>query len=395
MINFLSLPKNHINMKEEIPIMESLKDLNISNEKLNKLTAKDVRIIYLPPMTVAAIHIIGQDANGEHAEYTSAAILDEFIEKANLKTTYPSARNFGFNNPDGVHDDDPAHGYERWISIPDDMDVPAPLIKKHLDGGLYAAHVIPMGAWDEGWMPLYNWVDENNARYIGRWNTIDGVCGWLEEHLNYWDWNESYDGKVVNQVDLLMPVKPKFAATTKHPQETIIDTFKYNGAHIEVVAWSETVWCGKLGYAVNNTDVPDMRGLSEASAAQNPTAINERLENANSLLHFDFFTSERPAAGMFAFLVGTEDQPEGFDVKKVPAGKYMRLDLAPETAKALGVQPWNGGCPPIEWISERLAPQFGYRQVFDLPFIEYYGYLNGSTSVVNAFLYVPVEKEAK
>ena len=50
----------------------------------------------------------------------------------------------------------------------------------------------------------------------------------------------------------------------------------------------------------------------------------------------------------------------------------------------------------MEWISERLASQFGYRQVFDLPFIEYYGYLNGSTDkVVNAFLYVPVEKTEK
>jgi len=133
--------------------------------------------------------------------------------------------------------------------------------------------------------------------------------------------------------------------------------------------------------------------ISDASAAKDHNAINKRLETTvNTLLHFDFQTSERPAAAMFAFLVGTDNQPDGFDVKKVPAGKYMRLALVDESAKALGVEPWQGGPPPIEWISERLAPQFGYRQVFDLPFIEYYGYLNGSTDVANAFLYVPVKK---
>jgi hypothetical protein len=350
----------------------------------------------MPPLTVASIHIIGQDANGEHAEHTSALILDEFIMKANLKEIYPAARNFGFNNPDAIPDDDPAHGYERWISIPDDMEVSAPLVKKHIDGGLYAAHVIPFGAWDEGWLPLHQWVEENN-HYIGRWGTIDDayeVCGWLEEHLNYWDWNATYDGKAANQVDLLMPIKPKFAATTKHPQETIIDTLNYNGAPIEVVEWSKTIWCGKMGYAANLIDEPDMGGISDRFLAQDHIAIIERLETTgNALLHFNFDVADQTAMAMFAFLVNTDRQPSGFDICKVPPGKYMRIALIEETAKSLGVQPWDGGRPPVEWISELLAPQFGYKQVFNLPFMEYYGYLNGSTSVINAFLYVPVERK--
>ena len=186
-------------LKEE----KTSEDLEKAERKMLKLTDRDVRIVYLPPMTLASIHIIGQDENGEHAEYTSAHILEEFIKKVNLKQIYPAARNFGFNNPDGISDDDPNHGYERWISIPDDMEVPAPLVKKQLDGGLYAAHVIPMGAWDEGWMPLYNWIDDND-RYDGRWGTVDGVCGWLEEHLNFWNWNVPH---ITQQVDLLMPIK--------------------------------------------------------------------------------------------------------------------------------------------------------------------------------------------
>jgi hypothetical protein len=201
------------------------------------LTDKDVRIVYMPSMTVASVHVIGQDENGGHAEDTSAAIMDNFIASTDLKEKYPAARNFGFNNPDGVPDDNPGHGYERWVSIPDDMEVPAPLTKRRLEGGTYAARAIPFGAWDEGWELLHEWVS-NNEHYDFRWGTIDGLCGWIEEHLNYWDW---YTPATVQQIDLLMPIKPKFAATTKHPQETIIDTLNYNGAPIEVVEWGETI----------------------------------------------------------------------------------------------------------------------------------------------------------
>ena len=180
-------------------------DLQTESKIPYKLSDRDVRIIYLPPMTVASIHVIGQDERGNHAEYTSAALLDEFIDKTNLKSFYPTARIFGFNNPDGIPDEDPSHGYERWVSVPNDMEVPAPFVKKHLDGGIYAAHVIQEGAWDEGWLPLHEWVD-NSEIYDFRWETVEGVCGWLEEHLNYWDWNKTYKGKI-NQIDLLMPIK--------------------------------------------------------------------------------------------------------------------------------------------------------------------------------------------
>jgi len=188
-------------------------EFNQASEKLKKLTDRDVRIVYLPPMTVASVHIVGQDAEGNHAEHTCSKILDAFIECVNLKKVYPAARSFGFNNPDAIPDDDPTHGYERWISIPDDMEIPEPLVKKRLEGGMYAAHVIPFGAWDEGWLPLHSWVD-NSDRFTFRWRTIDGgydLCGWLEEHLNYWDWYDTYEGKV-NQVDLLMPIKLRFGS---------------------------------------------------------------------------------------------------------------------------------------------------------------------------------------
>lgn len=384
-------------MVQKIPLKEkkTAEDLQAASEKLNKLTDRDVRIVYLPPMTVASIHIVGQDTNGEHAEYISAMILDDFIEKTNLKTVYPAARSFGFNNPDGIPDNDPAHGFERWISIPDDIKVPAPLTKKHLEGGMYAAHVIPMEAWDEGWMPLYNWVDENKDRYVGRWSTIDGVCGWIEEHLNYWDWNNSYDGKAPNQVDLLMPIKPRFAAGTRHPQERIVETFNYNGIPIEVVEWSATIWCGKIGYAENNTDEPNVDLILSGYMALPIPTMNERIEpDWDVCMSVNYFSKERPNGVMFADLAGTENQPEGFDVYTLPAGQYLRLAINEDSAKALASQPFNGGIPPYEWVGEQLAPQFGYLYGDDrLPVFEYYGYYKPEKNAHEfRYLYVPVRK---
>jgi DNA-binding transcriptional MerR regulator len=382
-----SLTVSKINFKEE----KTMEDLNKASEMLNKLTDRDVRIVYLPPMTVASIHIIGQDENGNHAEYTSAGILDDFMEKSNLKTVYPAARNLGFNNPDGIPDDDPNHGYERWISIPDDMEVPAPLVKKYLSGGMYAARVIPVGAWDEGWGWLHEWV-LNNENFDFRWDTVEGVCGWLEEHLNYWNW---YAPGVTQQVDLLMPVQPKFAANTKHPQENIVDTFNYNGIPVEVVKWNDTIWCGKIGYAENNTDEPNVDSILSGFMELDVTTMNERIEpDWDVCMSVNYFSKKRPNGVMFGDLVGTEKQPEGFDVYKLPAGQYLRIAITDESAKALGAKPWNGGIPPYEWIGEQLAPQFGYKYGDDhLPVFEYYGYYKPEKNAHEfRYLYVPVEK---
>ena len=171
----------------------------------NMLKDAEVRIVCLPSVAVAAVHITGQNADGAHAEAVSAAILSDFIERTNLGLVYPAARSFGFNNPDAVPDDDPNHGYERWITIPANMEVVAPFIKKRLGGGLYASYRIQYGDWEDKWIALHDWVRESE-QYDFRWNTINGVCGWLEEHLDYGNWHVQ-DG--VRQIDLMIPIKFK------------------------------------------------------------------------------------------------------------------------------------------------------------------------------------------
>lgn len=193
-----SLTLTKINLKEE----KSMEDLNRASENLSKL--KDVRIVYLPPATVAASHYIG-----ENPEQTASEVLDKFVKESGLCKIKPDLRHYGFNHPNPV-DESGVHGYEMWVTIPDDMEVPSALVKKQFKGGLYAAHMIPMGNFHE-WQWLWKWA-HNNSSYEPDTSNDNGECmyGLLEEHLNYINHvnmdNTEPEGM---QLDLLLPVKEK------------------------------------------------------------------------------------------------------------------------------------------------------------------------------------------
>jgi len=173
--------------------------------KPNKLTDRDVRIVYLPPAAVASAHQIG-----DAPELATGNMLFDFIRQSNLAEIAPGFRHYGFNHPNGEPPyNGPDHGYERWVTIPDGMGVPAPLTKKHFAGGMYAAYMIPIGEW-EGWGHLFDWA-QNSERYEivpGDPACMDGA---LEEHLNamrhhLWSMEEC-DRRM--QIDLLIPIKEK------------------------------------------------------------------------------------------------------------------------------------------------------------------------------------------
>lgn len=193
-----SLIISKINFKED----KTMDDLNRTSEKLNKLTDKDVRIVYLPPATVAAYQCVGDDP-----EMHCHQVMDKFVLETGLINTKPDMRHYGFNAPNPA-DETNYHGYEVWVTIPDDMKVPAPIVKKQFEGGLYAAHMIPFGAFEEwGW--LCEWV-QNNPKYQGNSGDKGSEYMWglLEEHLNYVNHvtleNTEPEGF---QLDLLHPIK--------------------------------------------------------------------------------------------------------------------------------------------------------------------------------------------
>ncbi|QNO14183.1 effector binding domain-containing protein [Alkalicella caledoniensis] len=195
-VDALSLSRT--NFKEEC----SVEKLSKANETLRKL--ENVRIVLLPSCTVASYHYIG-----ENPEDTVGAQINKFIQECKLYELKPDARMFGFNHPNPSKDN--PYGYESWVTIPEDLEVPKPLTKKYFEGGLYGAHSIKFGDFHE-WQLLCKWA-ENNEKYIPNYSELgeEIMGGCLEEHLNWvysshMGWPE--DG-IDGMLDLLVPIKLK------------------------------------------------------------------------------------------------------------------------------------------------------------------------------------------
>jgi len=197
-VDNVTFPKNII--QEE----KSMEDLNKANESLNKLSDKDVRIIYLPPMTVAASYATGQFEWGVGPEATSK--IEQFVNETNLLINKPDARGMGFDR--SREDlkpqlDTTPTAYEAWVSIPEDMEVRAPLTKKTFDGGMYAAHVLRDWNFQQDWHMLQEWA-KSSDKYK---EDEERPC--FEEILNYYNSMQGGARMEDTQIDLLLPVKLK------------------------------------------------------------------------------------------------------------------------------------------------------------------------------------------
>jgi len=197
-VESMSFPKNII--QEE----KSMDDLNKANESLNKLSDGDVRIIYLPPMTVAASYAAGQFEWGVGPEATSK--IENFVQETGLLKIKPDARGMGFNC--GREDlkpqlDETPTAYEAWVSIPDDMEVKTPLTKKTFGGGMYAAHVLRDWNFQQDWRMLQEW-----AKSSDKYEEAEGRP-YFEEVLNYYNLMMGGANMDDTQLDLLLPIRER------------------------------------------------------------------------------------------------------------------------------------------------------------------------------------------
>jgi len=130
-----------------------------------------------------------------------------------LLTIKPELRSFGFDcSPEFQGIGVPSKMFESWVSIPDDMEVPAPLVKRKFGGGLYAAHVLR--DWDfQDWRRLGEWVNASekydNDWDSPRWESKETKAGQgLEEILNFYHYVQNSRMEKM-QLDLLFPIKEK------------------------------------------------------------------------------------------------------------------------------------------------------------------------------------------
>ena len=164
----------------------------ISMEKLN-----NVRIIRLPAMTVVAYR-----AESTTPERDCSKVFNPFVIENNLHKRN-GYRNFGFNNP-SPSEGTPVYGYEMWVTIPEDFDVPAPLVKKQFGGGLYASIFTTMNEIGERWKLLHEWC-ENSDKY-----DIDFSFQWLEEcSMDFEIFISEHVPDGEKQLDLLEPIRIK------------------------------------------------------------------------------------------------------------------------------------------------------------------------------------------
>ena len=169
------------NVKEKTNMLE----LDKANTQLNK--GANVRVIHIPPMTVASCYVRGDDCESKARE-----AIYQFAKESGLLNIKPDARCFAI----GCDDEDLGDGGHHWryeycVSIPDDMNIPAPLEKKTFSGGVYAAYPAKHSNWDASWDVLMQWLDASDeyvndctARFTPHSPGI--YLGGMEEALNFY-----------------------------------------------------------------------------------------------------------------------------------------------------------------------------------------------------------------
>ncbi len=152
----------------------------------------DVRIVELPPMTVASAIGYGSEPEG--------IALDKIFTYARangLKIT--EQKWFGFNNPN-PSPGSPNYGYEQWLVVPKELEQrlsPTTDVQiKHFKGGRFAVTRTKLITIGEAWQRLVAWAEDSPH------NIAYSQC--LEEALNFPE-----DGNIdpeVFELDLYLPI---------------------------------------------------------------------------------------------------------------------------------------------------------------------------------------------
>lgn len=196
---YLSVPDNSaiLKLKNALQITLSGRD-SIMSKQSSYSKIGEVRVINLPRMVIASYCTVS-----ETPEDDCWKVVNKLIENNDLQNC-SGFRHFGFNNPNPTPDKS-EYGYEMWVVIPEDFNVPAPFVKKEFPGGLYCALPTYMAVIGERWKQLVEWV-QNNGSYELDINKAH-MRHELEECIDYKAFNSNETPADEKQLDLLLPVK--------------------------------------------------------------------------------------------------------------------------------------------------------------------------------------------
>ena len=176
----------------------------------------------------------------------------------------------------------------------------------------------------------------------------------------------------------------------EYQKEVIKEIITYRGAVLEVVERPEAVFCGKIAYAQNLTDEPDIETLLKDYQKLVPIPKNEPVAPEwTAAISIDYWRGGIvPRGMMFGQEVAAEKQPEVYDIYKMPKSLYMRVFHDADAAKALD----KDQCDIWELyglMKDIVMPLYGYR--FNENGAQEFEYYNW-TKYSSGFAYVPVIK---
>ncbi len=119
----------------------------------------DVRIEKLRPMRIAVARASGQTPESDAwQKLASWAEPRGFLDDVGVHPV------FGFNNPPPTPDN-PQHGYEFWIRVPENMESTGEIDIEDFGGGHYAV-ITHNGIPDPDiWMSLWEWVQQSKYEW--------------------------------------------------------------------------------------------------------------------------------------------------------------------------------------------------------------------------------------
>lgn len=170
------------------------------HEKAKAKNLDDLRYLRLPKMIFACYQVTSETPEDDCWKVVGKLIRDYKLDE---KIGF---RHFGFNNPNPSKTSS-LYGYEMWIVVPEDFDVPKPFYRREFEGGLFVSISTYLPIIGERWKTLWDWA-QNNQKYEIDWNPSSGRrC--LEECIDIKRFFSNEISEEERQLDLMIPVKLK------------------------------------------------------------------------------------------------------------------------------------------------------------------------------------------
>ncbi|MEG0585935.1 MAG: GyrI-like domain-containing protein [Christensenellaceae bacterium] len=163
------------------------------------INTQKIRFVKIPAMTAASIQCISTSPEKDSLK----AIMD-FMEHKQLNGQKSAIRHFGHIPQFDKCGNADIDIFERLITVPENMEISEPFIKKTFSGGLYAAYTVPIGFFDKVS------VLKDTVNTMSNYQLVDsGEFDIIEEYLNGWLFSSAHIKQffVDAQVDLLVKVE--------------------------------------------------------------------------------------------------------------------------------------------------------------------------------------------